>query len=112
MSKADVDKVRAQSKAGKSGPWVTHYTEMARKTVVRRLFKYLPVSIEIQRAVTIDEQADANVMQDHNIYDGTYEHAEDPAYIDQDTGEIKDGGMTEDEKAAAHAREMAEAGAA
>jgi len=77
MSRADVEKVRATSKAGKNGPWVSHFVEMARKTVVRRLFKYLPVSIEIQRAVTIDEQADANVPQDHNLYEGHYEVAED-----------------------------------
>lgn len=103
MSRIDIEKIRAQSKAGKSGPWISHYDEMAKKTVVRRLFKYLPVSIEIQRAVTIDEQADANVAQDHNIYDGHYEE------VDQDTGEIKDGGMTEAEKAAAIQREKEEA---
>lgn len=30
--------------------------EMAKKTAIRRLFKYLPVSIEIQRAVSMDEK--------------------------------------------------------
>ena len=69
MSKADVDKVRAGSKAKDSGPWSTHYDEMAKKTAIRRLFKYLPVSIEMQRAVTLDEQADAGLMQDHNVVD-------------------------------------------
>jgi len=58
MSKRDVDKIRARSKSGRSGPWVTDYEEMARKTVIRRLFKYLPVSIEIQKAVNLDEQAE------------------------------------------------------
>lgn len=46
-------------------PWVNNYDEMARKTVVRRLFKYLPVSIEIQAAVGLDEQAEAGINQ-HN----------------------------------------------
>lgn len=46
-------------------PWIKNYDEMGRKTVVRRLFKYLPVSIEIQRAVGLDELADAGVSQ-HN----------------------------------------------
>lgn len=101
MSRLEVEKIRAQSKAGKSGPWVSHFDEMAKKTVVRRLFKYLPVSIEIQRAVTLDEQADANVAQDHNIYDGSYEA------VDQDTGEIRNE-MTDEEKAAAIARESVE----
>jgi recombination protein RecT len=58
MSRAEVEAVRKQSKAGKSGPWVTHWDEMARKTVVRKLFKYLPVSIEAVRAVEIDEKSD------------------------------------------------------
>lgn len=65
MSRTEVDKIRARSKAGKSGPWVSDYDEMAKKTVVRRLFKYLPVSIEMQRAVGLDEAVDVNVSQ-HN----------------------------------------------
>lgn len=58
MSRAEIEAVRSQSKAGTRGPWVTHWEEMARKTVVRRLFKYLPVSIEAMRAVEIDEKSD------------------------------------------------------
>jgi recombination protein RecT len=56
---------------------------MAKKTVIRQLFKYLPVSIEIQRAVGLDEQADAGVAQ-HNalVIDGEYQvsqpHDEQP----------------------------------
>jgi recombination protein RecT len=73
MWRDDIDAIRAQSKASKSGPWVTHYEEMARKTVVRRLFKYLPVSIEIQQAVGLDEQADAGVNQQNAaILDGQF----------------------------------------
>jgi recombination protein RecT len=48
-----------------NSPWESHFEEMAKKTVIRRLFKYLPVSIEVQRAVGLDEQADANISQ-HN----------------------------------------------
>lgn len=55
LSVAEVQKVRQQSKAGNTGPWVTHFEEMAKKTALRRLFKYLPVSLEIQRAVVMDE---------------------------------------------------------
>lgn len=58
MSRAEIEAVRSQSKAGTRGPWMTHWEEMARKTVVRRLFKYLPVSIEAMRAVEIDEKSD------------------------------------------------------
>lgn len=46
MTRADVDAIRRRSRSGNSGPWVTDYDEMARKTVVRRLCKYLPISAE------------------------------------------------------------------
>lgn len=58
MTKGEVDAVRARSRAAGSGPWVTDYPEMARKTVVRRLFKYLPVSIELAGAMAADEDTD------------------------------------------------------
>lgn len=58
MSASDVDKIRATSKASSSGPWVTFPDEMAKKTIIRRLFKYLPVSIQAQQAAALDEAAD------------------------------------------------------
>lgn len=61
MTKSQVDAVRNSSKAGKFGPWKDHYAEMGRKTVVRRLCKYLPASVELAKAVTYDENADAGL---------------------------------------------------
>lgn len=55
MSVADVNKIRDLSKAGNSGPWRDHWDEMARKTAVRKLAKYLPLSSEFQRAAALDE---------------------------------------------------------
>lgn len=45
MSLAEIEKVRAVSRAATSeyGPWVNWWTEQARKTVGRRLFKQLPI---------------------------------------------------------------------
>lgn len=63
MSKEDVDKIRAGSRSANSGPWVTHYEEMGRKTAIRRIAKFLPVSIELRRAIELDEQAEANESQ-------------------------------------------------
>ena len=90
MSRADIERTRAQSKAGTSGPWVSHFEEMAKKTVIRRLFKYLPVSIEVARAVGLDEQAEAGVPQDNLLTDSLMT-------IDADTGEIssEDGAVNE-----------------
>lgn len=95
MSKADVLKVKSSSKAGNNGPWVSHFDEMAKKTVIRRLFKYLPVSIEVTQAVILDEKADAGIDQDNasaltgefSIFEG----ADDQQFIEQvdhETGEI------------------------
>jgi recombination protein RecT len=69
MTRADIEKIRQASKSAEDGPWVTHFEEMAKKTVVRRLFKWLPVSIELQRAVTIDEQAEAGKVQDYSTFE-------------------------------------------
>ena len=43
MSKAEVETVRQASKMAAGGPWKDWWSEMARKTVVRRLFKSLPL---------------------------------------------------------------------
>ena len=59
MSRAQVEAIRKRSKAGGNGPWVTDYEEMARKTVVRRLFKYLPVSVELAQALEIQAAAES-----------------------------------------------------
>lgn len=55
MTKAEVEAIRNRSRAGKSGPWVTDFVEMAKKTVVRRLSKMLPLSSEIMRHVEADD---------------------------------------------------------
>lgn len=74
MSRQQIEAVQAQSKSKDSGPWKTHWEEMAKKTVIRRLFKYLPVSVEIQRAVTLDESAEAGVSQGNEyVLDGDFE---------------------------------------
>ena len=43
MNKAEIEKVRNVSRAKGSGPWTTWWDQMARKTVMRRLSKYLPM---------------------------------------------------------------------
>lgn len=63
MSRREVEAVRAQSRAGTSGPWVTHFEAMALKTVVRRLFKWLPVSVELAAAIEADERAEIGLPQ-------------------------------------------------
>jgi recombinational DNA repair protein RecT len=54
----EIEKARAASKSGNNGPWKTHFSEMARKTAIKRLFKILPKSPEIARAIEIEERAE------------------------------------------------------
>lgn len=43
MNHAEIEKVRNVSRAKGSGPWSMWWDQMARKTVIRRLSKYLPM---------------------------------------------------------------------
>jgi recombination protein RecT len=54
MPKQEIDKHRNRSKSSGDGPWVTDYEEMAKKTVFRSVFKWLPISIEQIQAATTD----------------------------------------------------------
>ena len=56
MTADEVEAVRKRSRAGKSGPWVTDWNEMARKTVLKRLTKALPRSTELARAIEADDR--------------------------------------------------------
>lgn len=58
MTLAQVEAIRKRSRASDSGPWVTDFHEMARKTVVKRLCKYLPLSVEMAAAVELDNRAE------------------------------------------------------
>lgn len=61
--KAEVDKIREKSKAKDTGPWVTDYEQMVLKTAIRRLAKYLPMSVEFQKAAALDELTDTGKSQ-------------------------------------------------
>jgi len=72
-----------------TGPWADNYVEMGRKTVLRRLFKYLPISIEsLAFANAIDGNAVAAAAPLEEIAFDVAQEA--PANVDQETGEILD----------------------
>lgn len=70
MWKREIEAVRASSRSGNSGPWVTHWEEMAKKTALRRLAKLLPTSPELARAVALEEHAEASQSQDLHLLAG------------------------------------------
>lgn len=82
MSRDEVDAIRDASQGYRSGssPWHTHYSEMGRKTAVRRLAKYLPLSIEFATASTLDAQAETGSEQNLSaVLDGDYAVMDDGA---------------------------------
>ena len=54
MTMDEVRAIKDRSPAGKSGPWVTDFNEMGKKTVMRRHSKRLPLSAEFRDAVDKD----------------------------------------------------------
>lgn len=63
MSMHEIDAIRKRSKAANAGPWVTDYNEMSKKTVFRRLSKWLPLSPEYRDAV----EKDADVLPELSL---------------------------------------------
>jgi recombination protein RecT len=68
MTRDEVERIKAASKA-KVGPWVDHFDEMAKKTVIRRHSKVMPLSPEksekFVRALVHQGRAEANDAPDY-----------------------------------------------
>lgn len=57
MSVAEVEKVRAKAKSANSPAWKEHWGEMAKKTVFRRLAKFLPLTEDRwEKALSVDNE--------------------------------------------------------
>jgi recombination protein RecT len=93
MTKAEMDAHRDRySKAAKQGPWVTAWDEMAKKTVLRRLLKLAPASIEMQTALVLDEKAEYQLPQGLDaLPDGMPEDEGEPegSTLDQLAGHLE-----------------------
>lgn len=98
MSAAEIEQVRKRSKTPNFGPWVTDWEAMARKTVIRRAFPYLPVSVEASSAERADdttpviEDADGESLFPEIEIEHEQETDPDqvPGNVDLETGEIKE----------------------
>lgn len=89
--KREIEAIRAQSRSGNSGPWVTHWSEMAKKTALRRLCKLLPKSPELARAVALDEHADGAQGQDLALLAPDHIRGDAPAeVIEPERGDADD----------------------
>lgn len=56
MSRGQIEQVRDVSRAKDNGPWASWYDEMARKTVIRRLSKRLPMSTDLETVIQRDDE--------------------------------------------------------
>ena len=63
MSKEDIEAIRNRSKAGRSGPWVTDWNEMAKKTAFRRVSKWVSLSAEIRDAIAVDDKQFEGIVE-------------------------------------------------
>lgn len=104
MTRVQIESIRLRSKAKESGPWVTDWVEMAKKTVLRRLFKMLPVSIEVKTAndsreisletlanddggMIIDQSGSINIQPYQEI--GKFDDdMKGMSFVDNETGEL------------------------
>ncbi|MED2754612.1 recombinase RecT, partial [Bacillus thuringiensis] len=66
MPKSEIEKRRKRSASANSSysPWSSDYEEMAKKTVVRYMFKYLPISIEVQTQAQQDEVVRKDITEE------------------------------------------------
>lgn len=73
MPKLDIDKHRKASKTKYNSPWDTHYDEMAKKTIVRKNWKYLPISTEIiANAIGMDETVKTKLEEDMSMVEDEF----------------------------------------
>jgi recombination protein RecT len=84
MSLKQIEGIRERSKSKDKGPWQTDWSEMARKTVLRRLSKRLPVDSDIARVVE-------RIDEDYDFKPNDSAETPDPdVVIDNETGEVKE----------------------
>jgi len=86
LSRADIERYRKRSAAPNSPAWRDDYDAMAKKTVIRRMSPYLPLSVELQGAVAQDEQVTALHFSEDSIEVTSTEVEADP-----ETGEVIEG---------------------
>lgn len=87
MPKAEIEKRRLSSPGGRSkySPWNNFYEEMANKTVIRHMWKYLPISVEIQQQVAHDEGT-ARHIKDITPNDHVFLEAPEPIEVQAQEG--------------------------
>jgi len=91
LDEIDIADRRRRSMAGDSGPWKTDFAAMARKSAVRALAPFLPLTVEAAKAVQVDEgiYRMSDLEDAIDVGDIDHEPEREPAKaIDRETGEV------------------------
>jgi recombination protein RecT len=78
MMKSELDAIRTRSRASHDGPWVTDICAMYKKTAIRQLRKYLPMSAQgraFHMGAALDEAQDMGLKQDFEVSEGLVDSA-------------------------------------
>lgn len=94
LDELEIDARRKRSKAKDSGPWVTDYAAMCKKSAVRALAAWLPLTVEQSTAVNSDERSysldDFGDVVDVGEIDHEPEQEADSGRLAIDAGELPD----------------------
>lgn len=74
LTMKEIEKIKSCSNGAKNSsthPWHQWADEMMKKTALKRLFKYVPISLEVSQAISIDDTAESNFKDVSNRLDET-----------------------------------------
>ncbi|MBO7735207.1 MAG: recombinase RecT [Methanobrevibacter sp.] len=99
MSKAEIDEIKKRSSAWKNFerkgimcPWNTDYDEMAKKTVFKRLAKWIPQSPELRQAIAYDDEDYRKNPLDVSVFDDSGDKY-DAIPLDDEKEDVKEGAV-------------------